>query len=91
MSVRIRKLIGTFALFALVIVWALVAMAIAQFAADFQQPLGRGDLLRRRRPRLGAAGDAADAMDADWKIQVTLTRRKPFHSPVAAPDISTLA
>jgi hypothetical protein len=35
MSVRIRKLIGTFALFALVIVWALVAMAIAQFAPIF--------------------------------------------------------
>jgi hypothetical protein len=30
MPVRIRKLIGTIALLALVIVWALVAMAIAQ-------------------------------------------------------------
>jgi uncharacterized protein DUF2842 len=30
MSIRIRKLIGTVALLALVIVWALVAMAIAQ-------------------------------------------------------------
>ena len=30
MPIRIRKLIGTFALFALVIVWALLAMAIAQ-------------------------------------------------------------
>ncbi len=38
MSVRIRKLIGTFALFALVIVWALVAMAIAQFPPIFNDP-----------------------------------------------------
>ena len=38
MSIRIRKLIGTFALFALVIVWALVAMAIAQFPPIFQSP-----------------------------------------------------
>ena len=30
MSIRIRKLIGTVALLALVIVWALLAMAIAQ-------------------------------------------------------------
>jgi hypothetical protein len=38
MSIRIRKLIGTFALLALVIVWALVAMAIAQFPPIFQNP-----------------------------------------------------
>jgi Protein of unknown function (DUF2842) len=38
MSVRIRKLIGTFALFALVIVWALAAMAIAQFPPIFNNP-----------------------------------------------------
>ena len=38
MSMRIRKLIGTFALFVLVIVWALVAMAIAQFPPIFQNP-----------------------------------------------------
>jgi hypothetical protein len=35
MSIRVRKLIGTFALFALVIVWALVAMAVAQFPPIF--------------------------------------------------------
>jgi hypothetical protein len=38
MPIRIRKLIGTFALLALVIVWALVAMAIAQFPPIFQNP-----------------------------------------------------
>jgi uncharacterized protein DUF2842 len=35
MSIRIRKLIGCFALFALVIVWTLGAMAIAQFPPIF--------------------------------------------------------
>ena len=38
MPIRIRKLIGTFALFALVIVWALIAMAIAQFPPIFENP-----------------------------------------------------
>ena len=33
MPIRIRKLIGAFVLFALVIVWALVAMALAQAPA----------------------------------------------------------
>jgi hypothetical protein len=32
MQIRTRKLIGTFALFALVIVWALLAMTLAQSA-----------------------------------------------------------
>jgi hypothetical protein len=35
MSIRVRKLLGTVALFALVIVWALVAMAVAQFPPIF--------------------------------------------------------
>jgi hypothetical protein len=35
MSIRIRKLIGAFALMVLVIVWALIAMAIAQFPPIF--------------------------------------------------------
>jgi hypothetical protein len=38
MSLRIRKLIGVFALFALVSVWALVAMAVAQFPPIFNNP-----------------------------------------------------
>ena len=38
MTIRIRKLIGTFALLALVIGWALIAMAIAQFPPIFQNP-----------------------------------------------------
>jgi hypothetical protein len=42
MAIRTRKLIGAFALFILVIVWALVAMAIAQFPPIFQNPLIAG-------------------------------------------------
>jgi Protein of unknown function (DUF2842) len=42
MSIRIRKLIGVFALFALVIVWALLAMAIAQFPPIFNNRLIAG-------------------------------------------------
>jgi predicted transporter len=42
MSTRIRKLIGVFALFALVTVWAMLAMAIAQFPAIFSNPLIAG-------------------------------------------------
>jgi len=30
MTIRVRKLIGTFALFALAVTWSLVAMALAQ-------------------------------------------------------------
>ena len=75
MSIRIRKLIGTFALFALVIVWALIAMAVAQFPPIFNNAVDRGGLLRRRRHRLGVAGDAADQMDVEAGCaQVTLTR-----------------
>lgn len=39
MPVRIRKLIGAIALFALVIPWALVAMAVAQFPAIRDSPV----------------------------------------------------
>ena len=42
MSIRMRKLIGAFALFALVIVWSLLAMAIAQFPPIFESPLLSG-------------------------------------------------
>lgn len=38
MNPRVRKLIGTFALFALVIAWALLAMAVAQFPPIFNNP-----------------------------------------------------
>ena len=42
MSIRIRKLVGAFALFALVIVWVLLAMAIAQFPPIFENRLIAG-------------------------------------------------
>ncbi len=39
MSLRLRKLIGTFALLVLVIVWALLAMAVAQFPPIFNNAI----------------------------------------------------
>ena len=42
MSTRIRKLLGAFALFALVIVWALLAMAIAQYPPIFENRMVAG-------------------------------------------------
>jgi hypothetical protein len=42
MPTRIRKLIGAVALFVLVIVWALVAMALAQFPPIFENRLVAG-------------------------------------------------
>jgi len=42
MSIRIRKLIGAVALLILVTVWALVAMAVAQFPPIFQNPMIAG-------------------------------------------------
>ena len=42
MSLRFRKLIGAFALLALVIVWALVAMAVAQFPPIFNNAILAG-------------------------------------------------
>jgi Protein of unknown function (DUF2842) len=38
MTMRLRKLVGTVALFALVIVWALIAMALAQAPAIRDNP-----------------------------------------------------
>ena len=91
MSIRIRKLIGTFALFALVIVWALIAMAIAQFPPIFNNPW-----IAAIYYVVAGIGWVLPAMPLmRWMLtgidQVTLTGRKPFHSPVAAPEISTLA
>ena len=42
MPVRVRKLIGAVALFILVTVWALLAMAIAQFPPIFENRLIAG-------------------------------------------------
>ena len=42
MSIRTRKLVGVFALFALVTIWSLLAMAIAQFPPIFNNRLIAG-------------------------------------------------
>jgi hypothetical protein len=39
LPIRLRKLLGTFALLALVVVWALVAMALAQAPAIHDSPV----------------------------------------------------
>ena len=82
MSIRIRKLIGAFALFALVIVWALLAMAIAQFPPIFDNPLVAGLYYV-----VAGIGWVLPAMPLiSWMskgtVRPTLTGRKPFHKPV---------
>ena len=91
MSIRIRKLIGAVALLLLVIVWALVAMAIAQFPPIFNNGWIAGAYYVVAGTRLGAAGNAIDQMDVREAHHVTLMGRKPFHSEVAAPDTRTRA
>ena len=63
MTIRTRKFIGTIALLLLVVVWSLLGMAAAQmpWLAEFRT--AAGDLLCRRRDRLGAAGDADRELD----------------------------
>ena len=61
--------------------------------ADLDQRVHCGDLVRDRRARLGAAGDADRKLDVEAVIirgYAAFTRLKPFHIAVAAPDISTL-
>ena len=92
MSIRIRKLIGTFALFALVIVWALLAMAIAQFPPIFNNPwiaaiyyvvAGLGWVLPAMPlVAMDADGHRSGHVDAGGSRSTIA---------VAAPEISTLA
>ena len=94
MSIRTRKLIGTVGC-CLGRGWGLLAMALAQsvltningcVAAIYYVVAGLGWVLPAM-PLLDVAGpDEA----AGRRAQAALTRRKPFHIAVAAPDISTL-
>jgi len=88
MHLRTRKLIGTVALLVLVSVWGLFAMALAQsvltdingfVAAIYYVVAG---LPEKWEPVFGKD-------HAPRKCQAALTRRKPFHIAVAAPDIRT--
>ena len=95
MPLRLRKLIGTIVLFVLVISWSLLAMAVAQFPVI---PKANGRLVEFVYYVVAGLGWVLPAMPlvcwmltADPSAQATLTGRKPFHSPVAAPEISTLA
>ncbi len=98
MPIRLRKFIGAVALLVLVIVWALVAMALAQAPVIRDNWSLAVCLLRDRRNWLGAAGHADHRMDergqriSDRKtsrVYAASSRRKPFHIAVAAPDSST--
>ena len=95
MPIRLRKLIGAVLLLLLVAAWALLAAAFAQtpliadsriVAALYYVLVGLGWVL---------AGNAADTLDVasgcagKAPYHAALTRRKPFHRPVAAPDIRT--
>ncbi len=96
MPLRLRKFIGAIALFVLVAVWALLAMGLAQVPAIHDHAILSVVLLRRRRHRLGAAGDADRGVDEPQAGRLVLlpdqaasARRKPFHIAVAEPDNST--
>ena len=67
MPIRLRKFIGAIALFVLVTVWALVAMALAQVAGHSRQHARVDRLLRDCRHRLGIARDADRGMDEPGK------------------------
>ena len=63
MPIRLRKFLGAIALLVLVIVWALLAMALAQAPAIHDSAIAVDRLLRDRRSWLGPAGDANRCMD----------------------------
>jgi uncharacterized protein DUF2842 len=89
MSIRIRKLIGTMALLALVTVWALLAMALAQLVLPSANGVVAGMYYA-----VAGLGWVLPAMPLiRWMqrpdAQAASTRLNPFHSAVAAPDIRT--
>jgi hypothetical protein len=65
MPIRLRKLIGAVALVVLVTVWALVAMAVAQFPAIKAYGVIEAIYYVVAGLGWGAAGDAADPMDVE--------------------------
>ena len=62
MPVHLRKLIGAFALFVLVMVWALLAMAVAQFPA-IRDNAYLGGVLCDCGPGLAFTGDGGGQLD----------------------------
>ncbi len=92
MPIRLRKFIGAVALFVLVIVWALVAMALAQAPA-----IHDNTALSVAYYVIAGIGWVLPAMPiVSWMsreridgLKPASSRRKPFHIAVAAPDSST--
>ena len=90
MSPRVRKLVGGVGMIAFVLVYALVAMALADSRPVNEAPGAFAHrALCRARPRLGPADDAAHRLDGARRAQATLSRRPRFHSTKGAPEIST--
>ncbi len=98
MKIRTRKLIGAFALLVLVAVWSLLAMALAQsvltdinglVAVIFYIVAGLGWVLPAMLLIKWMARPDRIIPKMGLRCQAALTRRKPFHIAVAAPDIST--
>ena len=75
MSLRLRKFIGAIGLFVLVIVWALVAMALAQMPAIRDHSIISVAYYVIAGPRLGIAGDAADRLDEQIRGQSSVISR----------------
>ena len=92
MSIRLRKFIGTVLLFALVIVWALVAMALAQAPL-----IHDNEIASVAYYVIAGLGWVLPAMPiVSWMsphgtviAQAASSRRKPFHIAVAEPDSRT--
>ena len=96
MSPRFRKLLGGFVMIAFVLVYALVAMALADSRPMHEAPAHRADLLY---VVLGLAWVLPLMPLIRWmergptrasrRSHATLTRRPRFHSANGAPDSST--
>ena len=74
MPLRLRKFIGAIALFALVIVWALLAMALAQVPAIRENAAVPALYYVIAVFGPGAAGDAAGTLDEQARYQGSVVR-----------------
>ena len=74
MPIRLKKLIGTFLLVALVIIYALVASIVAVAQLSESGPLVHLPVLPVQRPALGAAGDGHHQMADPGAAAEGLTR-----------------
>ena len=91
MNPRLRKALGAFAMLAFVLLYAFVAMALADSRPvnEASDALAHGDLCRARAA-LDVADDAAHRLDGARPPHATLSALDPrFHSRNGAPDSRT--